>query len=84
MARRTDSDVSCCRGKGERDRGHEQKGICLSNFRLFLNLIGTHSCQAVFKSSLYPCLLNCGRSKPIIVLPPGTFLLQRDLTVDIL
>lgn len=84
MARRTDSDVSCCRGKGKRDRGHEQKGICLSNFRLFLSLIGTRSCQAVFKSRLYRHLLNCGRSKPIIVLPPGTFLLQRDLTVDIL
>lgn len=84
MARGKDSDVSCCRGKGERHRGHEQKGICLSNFRLLLNLIGTRSCQAVFKSSLYQRLLNCGRSKPIIVLPPGTFLLQRGLTVDVL
>lgn len=84
MARRADSDVSCCRGKGKRGRGHEQKGICLSNFRLFLSLIGTRSCQAVFKSRLYRRLPNCGRSKPIIVLPPGTFLLQRDLTVDIL
>lgn len=61
-----------------------KKGICLSNFRLFLSLIGTRSCQAAFKSQLCRRLLNCGRSKPIIVLPPGTFLLQRDLTVDIL
>lgn len=72
------------RGKESGTGVMNKKGICLSNFRLFLSLIGTRSCQAVFKSRLCRRLLNCGRSKPIIVLPPGTFPLQRDLTVDML